>query len=80
MTDAIMIAEHAYQLTGLRALVWDNAHARYGQPDTIAAIYLGHVVGARTWHIFEIRVAGDEVVVLLMPDADLARIVVEEIT
>jgi hypothetical protein len=74
-----VIVGHAYQLSGLQALRWDSTHVKFGQPDVIAAVYIGSLTGSRTWHLFEVRVAGEDAGVLLLPDADLVRITVEEI-
>jgi len=70
---------HAYVLDGMQPTLWGNAHLRFGQPHVLAARYLGSLEGARLWHLFEIHVEGHEIGVLLMNDADLAQLTVQEI-
>lgn len=71
-----MIVGQAYVLGNLRAAIWDNAHPRFGCPDTLAVIYLGAVQGTRLWHLWEVRIAQVDTGVLLLHEADLAKITV----
>jgi hypothetical protein len=59
--------------------MWGNAHPTFGQPHDLAGVYLGSLVGTRTWHLFEIHLDRREVGVLLMNDTDLDRLVVTEV-
>lgn len=69
----------AYYLEGMATEMWDAPHPVYGAPASLAAIYLGFVVGRRRWHAFEVWVDGSEQGVLFMNDEDLARLRVTEV-
>ncbi len=66
----------AYLLSGLQEAVWDRPHPRFGMPDQVAAVYLGHVPGHRRWHIFEVWADGQEQGVLVMNDDDIAQVTI----
>ncbi len=61
-------------LSGLQSAVWDRPHPRFGTPDHVAAVYLGHVQGTRRWHIFEVWADSEEQGVLVMNDDDIAKV------
>jgi len=68
-----------YSLSNLHNADWDNTHKTFGQPNTLAGIYLGFVTGERTWHIFEIRYENKDIGVILMNNLDLEKITVTEL-
>jgi len=74
-----LVVGRAYILKGMNPEMWDRGHPRYGKPSAIAAKYIGALHGARRWHGFEVWIAGKEVGVLFMNDADLERLEVTEI-
>jgi hypothetical protein len=61
----------AYRLAGIEPAMWGNVHPVYGTPRTVAGLYLGSLVGERTWHGFEIWADGMEVGVIFMNQTDL---------
>jgi len=68
-----------YLLSGMNPNMWNNAHAEFGQPDSLSGVYLGRVSGTRTWHLFEIYIGGKEEGVLMMTTKDLGKLVITEL-
>ncbi len=64
----------AYYLEGMERDMWDAPHARFGAPKKLAGIYLGSVVGERSWHLFEVWVGGKEEGVILMNEDDVKKL------
>jgi hypothetical protein len=72
-----LVVGQAYRLDGLGSLIWTNSHPVYGTPARCAALYLGALSGARTWHCFEVWATGVDPAappVIFMNQADLDRI------
>ncbi len=74
-----LVPGHAYQLSGMRSDLWVSPHIRYGSPRSIAGIYLGQLVGTRTWHLFEVRIAGQDAGVVMMNSGDLEQLTIREL-
>jgi len=68
-----------YLLSGMNPNLWSNAHVEFGQPNSLSGVYLGHVSGKRTWHLFEIHIGGKEEGVLMMTTKDLEKLVITEL-
>ena len=74
-----LLVGRAYHLSGFEKLKWGNTHPTYGQPNEVAARYLGSLRGSRLWHGFEVRMAMKDVGVLFLPDADLRKLTIREL-
>ena len=72
-----MIPGKGYKISG--KIDWVTPHEIYGKPTAIAGIYLGSLSGTRTWHLFEIRLNGEDKGCIMMPEKDLNLLTVEEI-
>lgn len=73
---APLVVGQPYLLAEMTPVMWQNAHTTFGCPTKIAAIYLGALVGTRTWHLFEVQVRSADAGVLLMNEGDLQRLTV----
>ncbi len=74
-----LVPSRAYLISGMSQSMWHNSHTQFGQPASIATVYLGCLRGTRLWHLFEVRIRKRDAGVLLMTDTDLARLNIEEI-
>jgi hypothetical protein len=69
-----LVPGQAYLLSGMRKVVWDTPHPRFGSPDAVAGRYLGSLKGQRRWHAFEVWLGGREEGVLFMNEADISQL------
>lgn len=79
MASIRLVPGHAYRLAAMRADLWVSPHASYGTPPELAGVYLGYLVGTRTWHLFEIRIGGRDAGVVMMHTGDLEQLTITEL-